>query len=149
MGNLDYLIDVEREARELLNKKEYRLASELFFKIVTEAPYYEHGFCFYDLAICMEELGEYDAAELYYLKALAYQRDDWIRLGGYASFLYLYGDRRVAFDMHLKLLDLERNQLDAAGASKTLTALRTLAQNLHMPPEEFARLTRSQLSPTQ
>lgn len=145
MGDLDYLIDVEQQALELLNKEEYRLASELFFKIVTEAPYYEHGFCFYNLAICMEELGEFNAAEQYYIKALAYQPDDSIRLGGYASFLYLYGDRRVAFDMHLKLLALERAQRDAVGANKTLTALRQLAQNLKMSKEEFFRLTGSHL----
>ncbi|MDP3092208.1 MAG: tetratricopeptide repeat protein [Nitrospira sp.] len=149
MGDFDHLIEVESEARDLLVRGEYRLASELFLKIVTELPEYEHGFCFYDLAICMEELGEFEAAERYYLQALAYQPDDSIRLGGYASFLYLHGNPRVAFYMHLRLLFLERTQLDPAGADKTLTALRTLAQNLHMPQEEFVRLTGSHLSPTQ
>src|SRR5262245_19334478 len=149
MGDFDYLIDIEREARDLLVRGEYRPASELFLKIVTELPEYEHGFCFYDLAICMEELGEFDAAERYYLQALAYQPDDSIRLGGYASFLYLHGNPRVAFYMHIRLLFLERTQLDAAGESQTLTALRTLAQMLHMSPEEFARLTGNQLSSTQ
>ncbi len=145
MCTTDYLIALEREAREFLNKEEYKRASELFLKIVTEAPDFEHGFCFYDLAICLEELGEFHTAEQYYRKALEYQPDDSIRLGGYASFLYLYGDWRVAFDMHLKLLALERAHGNTTGVDRTLIALRSLAHNLHMSKEEFVQLTGCQL----
>ena len=46
---------------------------------------------------------------------------------------------------HLKLLALERTQIDVVGADKTLTALRTLAQRLRMSNAEFSRLTGSEL----
>lgn len=90
---------------------------------------------------CLEELSKFELAKTNYLKALEYQPEDPIRLSGYASFLYLYGDWQEAFDAHLKLLRLWRAGGNDIGTANILTALRTLALNLHMSDVEFAQRT--------
>ena len=71
-------------------------------------PNYEFGSCFYSLADCLGELGEFEEAEKNYIKAIEYDSEDEVRLGNYASFLYLHGAPDKAFNKHIELLKLEK-----------------------------------------
>lgn len=141
----DALIEMDREAQRLYSQGDYRRAVETFLKILAMQPDYEHGAYHYCLAICQEEIGDFAEAEKSFVKALEYMPDDTVRLGGYASFLYLYGDHQKAFNVHLRLLGLEQAQGNTLGADRALQALRTLGKNLRLSAEEFERQTGEKL----
>lgn len=106
----DKIISLEQEGLKLLKHRDYESAASIFSQILAESPNYEYGACFFHLAVCLEELGQFSQAEANFKKAVELLPDDTVRLGGYASFLYLYGDPRDALQAHLHLLKLYRRQ---------------------------------------
>lgn len=100
----DHLIDLEDRALAVKNQGDFEQAAALFEQLLREEPSWEHGYGFFSLAECYEELGRYGDARSAYDKALQSSPDDPIILGGFASFLYLYGNPQEAFQAHLRLL---------------------------------------------
>jgi YD repeat-containing protein len=134
------LRELEKQALAFMNGGQKRKAAELFTAIIREQPDWEHGEAFYDLAICQEDLGELDKASESYRRALEYEPSNPYFLGGYASFLYLHGDPREAFDAHLNLLEIERatNPRPNDDAIQGLiVVLRSLADKLGMTSSEI------------
>ena len=131
---MKYLVEREQKALSLQNQGDYKGAADIFKKIVDEYPSYEFGLCFYSLAYCLEEIGELVEAKKNYIKAIEYDNEDPVRLGGYASFLYLHGNALEAFDKHLELMKLE-NKLGLE-VSKTIIALKELGEKLGLTEEE-------------
>jgi len=101
------LIKYEKDALEAMNNQDFQLAISLFEEIVKQNPNWEHGQAFYDLAGCYEDTGQLEKAKENYVQALKIQPDYSIFVGGYASFLYQFGEPQVAFDWYLKLLKIE------------------------------------------
>ena len=124
-----------------MNAGEFKRAAEVFNQIITEHPDYEYGMCFYDLACCFEEMGDLKSAEKKYLRAIEYAPDDTIRLGGYASFLYLYGDTHQAFDAYRRLLDLERARGQVTDAGNTILALKALGKRIGLSDQDITQKT--------
>ena len=117
-------IELEQIAIKYQNKGEFEKAAKYFEKIINLNSDYEHGFCYYQLASCLEELGILAEAEKNYLKSLEHVSDDDIRLGGYASFLYLYGDPIEASFKYLELIKLKKQRkLDYENCIIALKAL--------------------------
>jgi Tfp pilus assembly protein PilF len=135
------LAKLEQEALSLMNSGDIKQAAELFSRIIEQRPDYEHGQTLYNLAGCYEDLGQLDEAKRYYLRALEYGPHNEIILGGYASFLYLYGDPQQAFDAHLTLLRLERSNRNSQGAERTVIALKELAKRLGLTEYEVIEKT--------
>lgn len=131
------LVELEKEGLELLNQGNIAQAADIFAEIISKRPDYEHGMCCYDLAGCLEDLGDFEKAEENYRKAIKYDPNDSIRLGGYASFLYLHGDPQQAFDAHLRLLFLQREQGETV--ENTILALKTLGNRLGLSENEVER----------
>ncbi|MEJ7712990.1 MAG: tetratricopeptide repeat protein [Pyrinomonadaceae bacterium] len=102
----------------------------MFSVILEQNPDYEHGRGFYNLASCYEDLGEYEKAEQHYRRALEYNFEDPILLGGYASFLYLHGDPELAFKAYLNLLRLDRSGGSEKDAELAILALRELGKRV-------------------
>ena len=109
MKNLN-CIELEQMAIKYQNQHDFKNAIKYFKMIINTNPNYEYGFCFYQLASCLEELGNLNEARENYLKSLEYVSDDDIRLGGYASFLYLYGKSSESFLKHLELIKLKKER---------------------------------------
>jgi len=123
---------LENEGRRLFNDGDYKEAIKYFDEILSRNPGYEYGKGFYDKAICLEELEDFQAAEKNYLKAIEYWPEDHTRLSGYASFLYLHGDTEKAFKAHLDLLELEIKQLGNKQSEKTIKAINELGERIGM-----------------
>ncbi len=134
-----FLTELETEAFNLLNQNQIKQAANLFAQIVSNQPDYEHGMCFYNLASCLEDLGDFKKAEENYLAAIKYDPDDLIRLGGYASFLYLHGDPKKAFDAHLHLLFLESERGRTEDVENITLALKALGERLGLSVPEVER----------
>lgn len=98
------LIKRQRQALRAMNEKNFRVAIPLFEEILKESPSWEHGRGFYNLAGCYEDIGELNRAEENYLNALRVQPMYHVFIGGYASFLYLFGEPAKAFEWYLKYL---------------------------------------------
>ncbi|HEC84520.1 MAG: hypothetical protein DRR08_00380 [Candidatus Parabeggiatoa sp. nov. 2] len=141
-----FLTELETEALNLRNQGYLEKAAEIFAQIINRQPNYEHGMCFYDLADCLEDLGDFKKAEENYLAAIKYDPDDLIRLGGYASFLYLHGDPKKAFDAHLHLLRLERHWNLEEEMENTRLALKALGKRLRLSVPEVERQINEQAS---
>jgi tetratricopeptide (TPR) repeat protein len=136
---MKHLIEKEHKALELQNNGDFVKAADLFKQIVDEYPDYEFGFCFYSLAYCLEELGEHEEAKKYYIKSIEYDDADPIRLGGYASFLYMHGDSRDAFNKHFELLNLEKKL--GLDVTSTIIALKSLGIKIGLTEDQvFAKI---------
>jgi len=140
------LVELETEGLNRLNQGDIEQAANIFAKIVSKLPDYEHGMCFYDLAGCLEDLGNFEKAEENYLAAIKYDPDDLIRLGGYASFLYLHGDPKKAFDAHLHLLFLESERGQTEDVENTTLAVKALGKRLGLSENEVERKINEQVS---
>lgn len=139
---MKHLVELEQEALALQNNGHFRKAATLFKKIVNEYPNYEFGSCFYSLAYCLEQLGEFEEAEKNYIKAIEYNNEDPIRLGGYASFLYLHGMPSEAFEKHIELIKLEKKL--GFDINNTIIALKALGKKIGLTENEvIARVNSS------
>lgn len=127
----NHLIEIEKQAFALKNEGNIAQAVTLFEQILMEEPQWEHGYGFFSLAECYEELGRYNEARIAYDKALRNSPKDQTIFGAYASFLYLHGDATDALNAHLNLLRLESSQGSATESTKM--ALYTLAERLGIP----------------
>lgn len=132
---MKHLIEIEQKALALQNSGEFGKAAVLFKQIIDEYPDYEFGSCFYSLANCLEGLGQYEEAENNYEKALEYDNEDPIRLGGYASFLYLHGNLSEAFDKYIELMKLEKKL--GFDFSDTIIALKTLGKKIGLTEDQI------------
>lgn len=101
-----YLIKTEKEAYRLLQSGQFKEAAKLFEIIVSMRPDFEHGSAWYHLACCCEDIGELDRADRCFREALKYEPENHIYLRGLASFAYLYGDIKEAYELNLKVLNL-------------------------------------------
>ena len=129
---------LEAEGLKLMNSDDYKGALKCFQAIVDKNPNFEFGACYYDIACCFEELGELDKARENYLKAIEYNDEDTIRLGGYASFLYLYSTAEEALEWHIKYFKLEKHQ--GFNTEKALIAIKALSQRIGLSDEALNKL---------
>ncbi len=114
----------------------YERAIEVFTQILRQQPDWEHGLCHYEIALCYEELGKSEDAEKAFRRALQYEPENDVYLGGLASFLYVAGKCEEAFKAHLDLLRLKASNRDQAGIETTKTALNALGRKLGMTEAE-------------
>ena len=131
------LTEKEKKALELMSTGAKEQAAQIFSEIVEERPDWEHGFAFYNLAGCLEDLGRFAEARHSYLRAIDYGPGNTYFWGAYASFLYLHGSPEDAFEAYLRLLRLERAQ-GGTHEEGTMTGLRSLAAKLGMDEAELA-----------
>jgi len=130
------LIELEKEALKMQSSGDLQTAIKLYKEIIKEDPGYEFGICFYNLACCQEDIGELGAAEENYLKSIEYDNEDVVRLGGYASFLYLHGKPKAAFAAYLKLLKLEKTM--GLDITETLTGLFELGKKIGLTKKDIS-----------
>ena len=130
----EFLVQWEQEAINLMNHGDRENAILLFKKITNACPDYEYGICFYHLACCFEDLGKFKEAQENYIKAIEYDGEDHIRLGGYASFLYLHGNASDAFEKYIELIRLEKNK--GFDSSNTLAAIKELGKKIGLTENE-------------
>ena len=136
MNDKNLLLDLEKKGLAALREKKYQQAALLFEKITKISPDYEHGMCFYDLACSLEEIGEIKKARDAYEKAISYAPDDPLRIGAYASFLYLHGNAHEAFETYLSLLRIYKNENDNDGVSSCHQALYSLGSKMGWSNEQ-------------
>jgi Flp pilus assembly protein TadD len=132
-----HLATVEQQALHLMNNGQKEEAAQLFRQILAERPDWEHGGAAYDLASCLEDMGRFDQAKLYYEQAIHHDGRNPNFWGGYASFLYLHGEPQEAFDAHLKLLAIERCSRTQDVANEIIDVLQLLAIKLGISETEF------------
>ena len=106
MKDRTLLLNLEKKGLDALGLGNYQEATKMFEKITQISPDYEHGMAFYNLACALEEIGDIERARKEYERALYYVPDDHIRMGGYASFLYVHGNIHEAFEAYLRLLKI-------------------------------------------
>jgi hypothetical protein len=131
------LVQLWQQAMSLKNVGEWESAANLFEQILKVQSDWEHGYGAFNLAECYEELGRISDARSAYERAVCGTPTDRTLLGGLASFLFLHGEPREAFDQHIRLLVLERKHRDDNGMSATTTALRSLGSRLGWSNEEI------------
>ena len=129
------LVKLGQDALALMNSGQKAEAIKLFSAIIEQQPNWEHGQVFYDLAVCYEDLKEFDKALQNYLRALEYEPRNPYFLGGYASFLYLHGDPKIAFEQHLKLWRIESH--NEHSSAKVMIPLRELSKRLGLSDQEL------------
>lgn len=133
------LEEMDNEGLRLMKSERYREAIDIYQKIITENPEYEWGACFFYIADCYRYLGEFIKAKEYYLKSIQYDDTDEIRVGNYASFLYLHGDDpKEAFKWCLYLLYLQKRTNNER--KRTLEGLDDLAKKIGLSNEEVQKL---------
>ena len=133
------ILELEQEGLRANRNGNYKLAVVFFKELVEISPEFEHGMAFYNLASALEEEGCLKEAKEAYLKAIEYDSEDPIRLGGFASFLYLHGSCDEAFNAHLNLLQLERIIKDYSSAEETLEVLYELGEKIGWNKEEVQK----------
>lgn len=142
----DHLVELERKALAEKSNGELSKAAVLYSRIVEQRPDYEHGMAYYNLAGCYEDLGEIGKARESYERALEYGRDDPIILGGYASFLFLYGEPEEAFENFLELIALEKNASNQTATETIKIALHELGRKIGMSEQMVDTRIRSVLA---
>jgi tetratricopeptide (TPR) repeat protein len=138
------LVQLWQQAMKLKYAGEWESAVQLFNQILQVQPDWEHGYGDFNLAQCYEELGRFSDARSHYQRAVHVAPTDRIILGAFASFLFLHGKPTEAFDSHIQLLTLERQDGDSDGMYATMTALKSLGYRLGWSQEETeSRIARS------
>ncbi len=132
------LDELEQLGLDLKNSGQSLEAIKLFEQIIIENPSYEWGICYCLIAECWEDLGEYGKANKYYLKSIEYDNEDEIRLGNYASFLYLHGDPKEAFKWYLRTYHLKRSR--SMDVKRTVLGINNLAKKIGLSDEQVQKL---------
>ena len=127
---LTQLVELWHKACTLKNARDWQSAARLYERILLVQPDWEHGYGYFNLAECYEEIGRINDAHCAYERAVCSTPTDQILLGGFASFLYLYGEPSQAFDQYTRLLILDKKCGDDDGVAKSMTALRSLGSRL-------------------
>lgn len=107
-------------------------------ELLNQRPDYEHGLPHYHLACAYEELGDYQAARAEYEKAISWAPDDGLRLGGYASFLYLHGSPKDALQAYVRLLKLERKTTPDKDDSELVKITLKISEILNISKNDIA-----------
>ncbi|MEZ5901335.1 MAG: tetratricopeptide repeat protein [Hyphomicrobiaceae bacterium] len=128
---------MEAKALSCQSSGDWKRAVELFEAIVAQQPDWEHGLAWSNLAGCYEELNELPAARNAYEQAMKFSRRDLMIWGNFASFLFLHGDIKEAFDEHLRLYGAAVQGGDADTAQTVILALQTLAPKLGWTNEDI------------
>jgi len=87
------LLGLEQRAVGAMNAGHLKEAAVFYAEIIAQNPGWEHGTALYGLACCYEDLGELRLAEECYRRALSYEPENPIFIGGLASFLHLHGGK--------------------------------------------------------
>jgi Flp pilus assembly protein TadD len=124
------LTDLEREAIALMNRNDFEAAARHWERLLRDQPDWEHGTGAYSLAICYEEMNRPEEAVRLYREALRQEPDNTHFLGGYASFLYLHGDSKDAFDMYTRLFRNARTSKNVECEKELTPALLELGRRL-------------------
>lgn len=124
------LIKLEQQGLAEMNAGHLDNALKYFLKLARNNPMYEQGIIFYHIAGIYEDLGEIQKAEQYYKKALKLMPSDPIRIGGYASFLYLHGDPLLAFKFFETILRIELGLGQNQKIKDTVNILKTLGKKI-------------------
>jgi Tfp pilus assembly protein PilF len=133
------LIELERKAVAALEAGDHKTAIDSLLELLKAQPDYEHGLPHYHLARALEGIGDYGAAALQFRRALEWEPDDPVKLGGYAAFLYLHGDPGEAFDLYLRLAKVESAHSTAGSTSDIRRTLIELAGKMGISTEEANR----------
>lgn len=133
---IDSLIELERKGLEATSNEDYKLAATYFTSLVNLNPNFEHGMAYYNLADALDEMGDTNAAEEAYLKALDYDATDTIRLGGYASFLSRYRSPLKSFKVYLDLLRVAKSINDLPCIEGCLYSLFSLGDKMGWDKKE-------------
>lgn len=78
-------------AFRLKGEKRYEEAADLFRKIIQEHPNWEDGGGAFNLAFCLEEIGDFDCALRVYEVALSYDPTNSVFLGNYNALRRMLG----------------------------------------------------------
>lgn len=132
------VVDLDQQAFSFFKKNDYKNAVEIYKKIEEIYPGFKDGCCCYNLARCLEELGEYEEAEKYFIKALEYEQYDSIKWGGYAEFLYAHRSSKQAFEVFLNLLAVERRE-GLFGIEDTIKRIKLIGQKMGLIEEEVMK----------
>lgn len=133
------LIETGRRALVLKNAGQWHEAASGFEAVLAVRPDWEHGYGWFNLAECYEEIGRTGEAGVAYQKAELFSPTDPVLVGGRASFLYLHGEPMDAIDQHIRLLSLDRLHSDKSAADITMVALSALAARLGWSEDQLAR----------
>jgi Tfp pilus assembly protein PilF len=121
------LLDLDKRAMTALGDGDYAAAIPAFMELIAAQPDYEHGLPHYHLAHALEDIRDYEMARKEYEAALQWAPGDTLRLGAYASFLYLHGAPTEAIDAYLRLARSEKASDPEADISDIIEALSCLA----------------------
>lgn len=136
---------LEKEAFRLKREGKFSEAIDKLRRLLELAPTWEHGYGAYLLADCLENAGRLEEAKNAYFRALEHAPNNSIFLGGCASFLYLHGTPKEAFDCYLKLLEVEReNSLE--DRHQLIAMIRNLAQKMALPSEDLEQAIESAMN---
>lgn len=133
------LLETARDSLALKNAGQWCEAASGFEQILAVQPDWEHGYGWFNLAECYEEIGRIDEAGVAYRKAEILSPSDSVLVGGRASFLYLHGETIDAIEQHIRLLFLDRLQRDQSAAETTMVALSALAARLGWSVDQLSR----------
>ncbi|MEZ5345228.1 MAG: tetratricopeptide repeat protein [Pyrinomonadaceae bacterium] len=128
--------ELQQLASVAIEQDDYPLAIGYLIEIVTENPEWEHGQACYDIAVCYEETGNLKEAGEYYKKALSIEPANYHYLGGYASFLFQFGDSSEAYDRYLDLYSMEEKSGDKKGRDETIVGLYELGKRIGLMKSE-------------
>jgi Flp pilus assembly protein TadD len=131
-----HLINLDRQALELMNAGQLSEAIKIFHLIIKEQPDWEHGTALYNLASCYEDLQQPALAEEFYQKAVELDTKNPIFLGGLASFLALKDKPDRAFDAYLTLLQVEESNDNKEGIKRALMGLKSLGGKMGLSAEQ-------------
>lgn len=131
--------DLEREAIALMNRDDFEGAARYWEMLLKEQPDWEHGEGAYNLAICCEEMKRLEDAGRLYREALRQEPDNTHFLGGYASFLYLHGDSKDAFDTYIRLFRHARASKNVEREKQLTPALLELGRRLDLSESQICQ----------
>jgi Flp pilus assembly protein TadD len=125
------LVELEKKARNLRASGQFEEAIGVLLVMVQRQPDWEHGLCYYELAVCYEELGRLNEAHDNFRKALVYEPENTYYLTGLATHLEDYGDQWDAFRAYLNLLRAQV-KFGEHGEESTRLSLKKIAERLKL-----------------
>ena len=125
-------VEIEGNAMRLKREGNPEAAAHMLEVLLNSHPDWEHGHGHYALAECYESIGSIEKAGFAFNRALQFDPESNLFLSGYASFLYIRGDSRMAIDLHLRLYAIYLNQNNFDGAARTLRAIEHLGKRLNL-----------------
>lgn len=131
------MIEMERQGLVALNQARFEEAAEWFRKILAIDPGWEEGLGFYNLACALDEIGKLKEARRAFERALIYRPDEVIFWGGYASFLYEFGDPGEALAAHLSLYKNQERLEQTEGMKRTRIGITALGKKLGLSEKEI------------